>query len=110
MGLPTAKACERVLIQALWVFQWDHMYHLWSFRNTEHHKNDNRPVAQYTQQALDIKISQKYRVFQIHNLPLNLLQQSHFDIPQDELWLLSYDIRHAWLISACLYISRAASP
>jgi hypothetical protein len=91
MGLPTAKACERALIQALW----DHIYRLWSFRNTEDHKNDNRSVAQYKQQALDIKISQQYRVFKTHNLPLNLLQQSHFSIPQDELLLLSYDIRHA---------------
>jgi hypothetical protein len=97
MGLPTAKVCERALIQALW----DHICRLWSFRNTEDHKNDNHSVAQqYKQQALDIKIFKKYRVFQTHNLPLNLLQQSHFAIPQDELLLLSYDIRHAWLISA----------
>jgi hypothetical protein len=45
MGLPTAKACERALIQALW----DHIYRLWSFWNTEDHKNDNRSVVQYKQ-------------------------------------------------------------
>jgi hypothetical protein len=78
-------------IQALW----DHSYQLWSFRNTEDHKNYNRAVAQYKQQALDINIAQQYSVFQTHNLPLNLLQQHHFDIPQGELLLLSYDIRHA---------------
>jgi hypothetical protein len=105
MGLPMVKACERALIQALW----DLTYRVWSFRNTEDHKNGNRSVAQYKQQALDIKISQQYRVFQTHNLPLNLLQQSHFDIPQDELLLLSYDIRRAWLRSAYLYISRATA-
>jgi hypothetical protein len=105
IGLPTAKSCERALIQALG----DHLYRLWSFRNTEDHKNDNRAVSQYKQPALDIKISQQYSVLQAHNLPLNLLQQCHFEIPQDELLLLSYDIRSAWLRSADLYISRATA-
>jgi hypothetical protein len=105
MGVPTAKACDRALIQALW----GHIYRLWCFSNTEDHKNDNRSIAQYKQEALDIKTSQQYRVFQTHNLPLNLLQQSNFAIPQDELLLLSYDIRHAWLRSAYVYISRATA-
>jgi hypothetical protein len=59
MGLPMANACERALIQALW----DHIYRLWSFRNTEDRKNDNLSIAQYKQQALDIKISQKHTTF-----------------------------------------------
>jgi hypothetical protein len=103
MGSQTTKACERALVQALW----DHTYRLWIFRNNEDHKIDNRSVAQYKQQALKFKISQQYDTFQNNNLTLNLLQQSHFNIPQDELLFLSYDIRRAWLRSADLYISRA---
>jgi hypothetical protein len=105
MGLPTAIAYERALIQALW----DHVYRLWTFRNNEDHNNDNRSVAQYTQHALGIRIKQQYIDFNTHNLPLNPLQQHHFDIPQDELLLLSYDIRRAWLRSADLYTSRATT-
>jgi hypothetical protein len=100
-----AKACERALIQALW----DHIYRLWSFHNIEDHKNDNRAVARYKHQALDIRIAQQYSIFHTHNLPLNPLQQRHFDITQDELLLLSYDIHRAWLISVDLYISRATA-
>jgi hypothetical protein len=105
MGIQIAKACERALIQALW----GHIYRLWIFRNNEDHKNDNRTIAQYKQQAIDIRISQQYNTFQLNVLPLNLLQQSHFNISQEELFLLSYDIRHAWLRSADLYISRATA-
>jgi hypothetical protein len=43
MGLTTSKACEHALIQALW----DHIYRLWTFGNSEYHKNDNRAVAKY---------------------------------------------------------------
>jgi hypothetical protein len=105
MGSQTAKACERALAQALW----DHTYQLWIFRNNEDHKNDNRSVAQYKQQALDLKISQQYNIFQNNGLPLDILQQSHFDIPQDELLILTYDIRRALLRSSDLYISRATA-
>jgi hypothetical protein len=56
MGLQTFKSRERALIQALW----DHTYRLWIFRNNEDHKNDNRAIAQYKQQALDIRITQQY--------------------------------------------------
>jgi hypothetical protein len=105
MGLPTAKACECALIQALW----DHVNRIWTFHNNEDHKNDNRSVAQYKQHALDIRIAQQYIALNTHNLPLNPLQQRHFDIPQDELLLLSYDIRCAWLSSVDLYISRATA-
>jgi hypothetical protein len=69
MGIQTAKACKRALIQALW----DHTYRLWIFRNNEDHKNDNHTVAQYKQQALDIRIVQQYDTFQLNFLPLNLL-------------------------------------
>jgi hypothetical protein len=91
MGLPTSKSCERALIQLLW----DHIYCLWTFRNNEDHKNDNRTEAQYKQQSLDIIIVQQYCVFHTHNLPLNPLQQHHFYIPQDEVLLISYDIPRA---------------
>jgi hypothetical protein len=105
MVIQTAKSCERALIQALW----DNTYRLWIFRNNEDHKNENRTVAQYKQQALDIRIAQQYDTFQLNVLPLNLLQQSHFNISQEELLLLSYDIRRAWLRSTDLYISRATA-
>jgi hypothetical protein len=105
MGLPTSKACERALIQALW----DHNYRLWTFSNNEDHKNDNRSIAQYKKQALDIRIEQQYIVFNTHNLALNPLQQRHFDILQYEPLLLSYEIRRAWLRSEDLYISRATA-
>jgi hypothetical protein len=66
----TAKSCEPTLIQALW----DHTtYRLWIFRNNEDHKNDNRAVAQYKQQALGTNISQQYNTFYTDNLPLNPL-------------------------------------
>jgi hypothetical protein len=105
MGSQTDKACERSLIQALW----DHTYRLWIFRNNEDHNNDNRSVAQYKQQSLDPRIAQQYVNFRNNDLPLNTLQQIHFDISQEELLLLSYDIRRAWLRSADLYISWATA-
>jgi hypothetical protein len=100
MGSQTAKACQRALIQSLW----DHTYHLWIFRNNEYHNNDNRAVAQHKQQALNSRITQRYNVFHTNTLPLKLFQQSHFDITQEELLLLSYDIGRAYLRSADLYI------
>jgi hypothetical protein len=39
--------------------------------------------------------------------PLKPLQRSQFDIQQEQLLILSYDIRRAWLRSADLYLSRA---
>jgi hypothetical protein len=105
MGSQTANACERALIQALW----DHTYRLWIFRNNEDHKNDNRPVAQYKQQALDLRITQQYPTFHNNDLPLNTSQQSQFDISQEELLLLSYEIHRAWLRLADLYISCTTS-
>jgi hypothetical protein len=79
MDLPTAKACKRALIQALW----DHIYRLWTFCNNEDHKNDNRSVSEYKQHTLYIRTEQQYIAFNTHNLPINPLQQHHFDIPQD---------------------------
>jgi hypothetical protein len=103
--LRTAKACERALIQSLW----DHIYRLWIFRKNEDHKNDNRSVAQYKQQALGIRITQQYNAFNTNSFPLNPLQQRPFDIPQEGLLLLSFDIRRALLRSAALCISRATA-
>jgi hypothetical protein len=77
-----------------------------NFRINKDHKNDNRAFAQYKQQTLDTKISQHYNTFYTDNLPLNPLKQIQCDIPQDQLLLLSYDIRCAWLRSGNLYISR----
>jgi hypothetical protein len=41
-----------------------------------------------------------------NTLLFNPLQQSHFDITQEEVLLFSYDIRRAWLRTAELYIGR----
>jgi hypothetical protein len=95
MGSQTVKACKCALMQALW----GHTYQIWIFRNNEDHKNDNHSIAQYKQQALDVKLYQQYDIFQHNGLPLNPLQQSHFDIPQEELMLLLYDICCACLRS-----------
>jgi hypothetical protein len=73
---------------------------LWIFMNNEDHKNDNRTIAQYKQQTLDVRVTQQYATFQNNDLPLKTLQQSHFDITQEELLILSFDINHAWLRSA----------
>jgi hypothetical protein len=72
----------------------------------QHHKNENRSVAEYTQKELDAKIEQFYSSFASNTLPLNPLQCSHFDIQQDQLLLFSYDIRRAWLRSADFFLSR----
>jgi hypothetical protein len=104
MGSKMVRTCECVLSKALW----DHIYRLWIFGNNEDHKNENRTVAQYKQQALDIKITQQCDTFNTCDLPLNPLRH-HFDIPQDQLILLYHDIRCAWLRSADLYISRATA-
>jgi hypothetical protein len=104
MGAQTVKACERALIQALW----DHTYRLWTFRNNEDHKQDNHNIAQF-KQALGIQIAQQYHTFQHNDLPINVIQKNHFNISQEELLLLSYDIHRAWLRSTDLYISRDAA-
>jgi hypothetical protein len=77
MGSQTVKSRECALMQALWY----HTYRLRISRNDEDHNNDNRAVAQYTQQALDTKITQQYNTFYSCDRPLSPLQQSHFDIP-----------------------------
>jgi hypothetical protein len=98
-----ATSCERALFKALW----NHTYRLWIFLNNEDHKNDNRAVAEYKQKELVTKIGHLYSTFALNDLPLNPLQCSHFDTQQEQLLLLSYDIRQAWLRSADLYLSRA---
>jgi hypothetical protein len=103
MGPQLETTCERAFIKALW----NHTYILWIFRNNEDHKNENRAVAEYNQKELDTKIGHLNSSFALDDIPLNPLQLSHFDIPQEQLLLLSYDIRCAWLRSADLYLSRA---
>jgi hypothetical protein len=95
-----ATTRERAMIKSLW----NHSYSLWIFRNNEDHKNDNRVVAEYKQKELDNKIGHLYSAFALNDLHLNPLQRSHFDIQQEQLLLLSYDFRRAWLHSADLYL------
>jgi hypothetical protein len=105
MGPQIATTCERAIIKALW----NHTYRLWIFRNNDYHKNDDRVVAEYKQKELDSKIGHLYSAFTLNDLPLNPLQRSHFDIQQEQLLILSYDIRRAWLRSADLYLIRATA-
>jgi hypothetical protein len=105
MGPQLATTCERAFIKALW----NHTYRLWIFRNNEDHKNDNRAVAEYKQKKLDTKIVHLYSAFALNDTPLNPLQRSHFAIQQEQILLLSYDIRQAWLRSADSYLSRATA-
>jgi hypothetical protein len=105
MGPQLATTCERAFIKALC----NHSYRLWIFLNNEDHKNDNRAIAEYKQKEPDTEIGQLYCAFSLNDLPLNLLQRSHFDLQQEQLLLLSYDIRRAWLRSADLYLSRATA-
>jgi hypothetical protein len=105
MAPQLSTTCERAMIKALW----NHSYRLWIFRNNEVHKNDNRAVAKYKQKELDDTIGDLYSAFALNALPLNHLQRSHFEIQQEQLLLLSYNIRHAWLRSADLYFTRATA-
>jgi hypothetical protein len=88
---------------------WNHSYPLGIFRNNADKKNNNRAVAKYKQKELDDKIGHLYSAFALNDLPLNPLQRSHFDIQHEQLLLLSYDIRRAWLRSADLYLSQATA-
>jgi hypothetical protein len=105
MGAHLASTCERAMIRALW----NHSYCLWIFRNNEDNKNDNRAIAEYKQRELDDNIAQLNTLFATSSLPINPLQASHFDIQQEQLLLLSYDIRRAWLRYVDSYISRATA-
>jgi hypothetical protein len=91
MGPQLATSCERTIIKALW----NHTYSLCIFCNNKDHKNDNRAVAEYKQKELYNNIVHLYSAFALNDLPINLLQCSHFDIQQEQLLLLSYDIRCA---------------
>jgi hypothetical protein len=88
---------------------WNHSHRLWIFRNNEDRKNDNRDVAKYKQKQLDDMIGRLYSTFALNDLPIKPLQRSYFDIQQEPLLLVSYDIRRAWLRSAGLYLSRATA-
>jgi hypothetical protein len=76
----------------------------WDFRIDESHQDETKSVAEYKQHTLDKKIKATYQDKAHLPLPLNPLQEQQFDIPIDELILLSYSIRKAWLRSSELYI------
>jgi hypothetical protein len=103
MGPQLSTICECAIIKALYNFS----YILWIFRNNEDHKNNNRAVVEYKQKELDDTIGHLYSAFALNDPPLNPLRCSHFQIQQEQLLLLSYNIRRAWLRSANLYLSRA---
>jgi hypothetical protein len=83
---------------------WKHYLQSWEFRNDESHKDEVRSVAEYKQQTLDDKICEACQ--QKDTL---LLQEKIFEIQIDEVLLVSYNIRKAWLQYASLYLQRAAS-
>jgi hypothetical protein len=89
MGPQITSTCERAIMRAIW----NHSYRLWIFRNNEDHKNGNRAVEEYKRRELNNNIAQLYASFATNSLPLNPLQISHFDIQQEQLLLLSNDIR-----------------
>jgi hypothetical protein len=82
------ESFERLMIKSLWkhsIFQWD-------LKNHESHKDETRSVAEYKQHTLEEKIKatyhDKYNLFH----PLNPLQEQQFNIPIEELLLMSYNI------------------
>jgi hypothetical protein len=85
MGRQLATTCERALIKSLW----NHTYRLWIFCKNEDQKNDNRAVAEYKQKEVDTKTGHLNYAFALNDLPINLLQRSHFDTQQEQLLLLS---------------------
>jgi hypothetical protein len=99
------EAFERAMISSLW----KHSLQLWEFRNDESHKGEVRSVAQYKQHALDDKIHEAYRENDTLLHPMDL-QEKVFEIQIDELLIMSYTIRKAWLQSASLYLQKAAAP
>jgi hypothetical protein len=88
---------------------WKHALQLWEFRNDESHKDKVRSVAEYKQHVLDDKIREAYQQEDTLLNIMNPLQEKIFEITIDELHIMSYNIRKAWLQSASLYLQRAAS-
>jgi hypothetical protein len=97
------EAFEQSLIKSIWqqsVRQWD-------FRNEESHIDETRSVAEYKQHALEENIREKYQDKENLTHPLNPLQEQQFQILIDDLLLMSYNIRKAWLRSSELYMLHA---
>jgi hypothetical protein len=88
-------------------FDWRHSLQIWDFRNDEYHRDELRSVPEYKQQALDDKIREAYHQKDTLIHPMNPLREQLFDIQIDELLIMSYNIRNAWLRSALLYLQRA---
>jgi hypothetical protein len=97
------EAFERSMIKSLW----KHSIYQRDFRNSESHNDETRSVAEYKQHTLDEKIKSTYH--DKYNLlyPQNPLQKQQFNIPIEELLLMSYNKRKAWLRISELYIRRS---
>jgi hypothetical protein len=97
------EAYEQSLIKAIW----QHSVRQWDFINEESQKDETRSVAEYKQHAPCKYIRTTYQ--DKYNLahPLNPLQEQQFQILIDDLLLMSYNIRKAWLRSSEIYILRA---
>jgi hypothetical protein len=99
------EAFERSLIKSIW----KHSVCQWYFRNEELHKDKTRSVAEYKEHALGEKIKATYQDKENLTHPINPLQEQQFHILLEDLLLMSYNIRKAWLRSSELYILRAQS-
>jgi hypothetical protein len=97
------EAFERSMITSLW----KHSQQLWEFRNDESQKGEVRSVAEYKQYALDDKIREACVQKDTIMHPMNPVQEQLFDIQIEELLIMPYNIREAWLQSASLHLQRA---
>jgi hypothetical protein len=97
------EAFERSMITSLW----KRSLQLWEFRNDDSHNDEVRSAAEYKQQALYDKIQEAYHHKDTLLHPMNTLQEKLFDIPIDELLIMSCTIRKLWLQSASFYLQRA---
>jgi hypothetical protein len=94
------EAFERSMIKSIW----KHSICQWEFRNDELNKDETRYVAEYKKHALDKNIKATYQDKDNLLHPLNPLQEQQFNIPTEELLLMSYNIIKSWLISIDLHI------
>jgi hypothetical protein len=97
------EAFERSMIKSIW----KHSICQWDFRNDESRKDKTRYVAGYKQHTLDGKIKATYQDKDNLMHPLNPLQEQQFNIPIEELLLMSCNTIKAWLRSSELYIRQA---
>jgi hypothetical protein len=58
---------------------------MWDARDQEEQINENRQVAHYNQQAFNTQMTEAYQFQATDNLPINPLQTSHFNIPEEQL-------------------------